>query len=195
MALLYRVLSKLVFLYRGGKNRLFRFFFQSCFKKCGANVKFNYRDTFTYRNISVGNDVYIAPGAVFLSADSEIFVGNKVLFGPNVTIITGDHPMDLRGRYIADITEKLPGEDLPVKIEDDVWIGTGAIILKGVTISRGAIVAAGAVVTKDVAPYAIVGGIPAKLIRYRGTSEEIADHEKQLYGKLLMVPEKEEPSI
>lgn len=59
-----------------------------------------------------------------------------------------------------------------VKIGNDVWVGTGAIILEGVTIGDGAVIAAGAVVTKDVAPYAIVGGVPAHLIRYRHTEEQ-----------------------
>lgn len=185
MSTLKKTIAQFIFLYRGGKNRLVRFFLRSSFRKCGKNVKFNHKDTLTYRNISVGNDVYIAPGAVFLSSDSEIFIGNKVLFGPNVTIITGDHPIDLRGKYIYDITEKKEGEDLPVAIEDDVWVGTGAIILKGVTLRRGAIVAAGAVVTKDVPAYAIVGGIPAKIIRYRGSHSEITEHEIRLYGKQL----------
>lgn len=185
MIILLKIVAKFILLYRGGKNRLARYFLRSSFKKCGQNVKFNHKDTLTYRNISVGNDVYIAPGAVFLSTDSEIFIGNKVLFGPNVTIITGDHPIDLRGKYIFDITEKKAGEDLPVKIEDDVWVGTGTIILKGVTLHRGAIVAAGAVVTKDVPAYSIAGGIPAKVIRYRGDDSEIIEHERQLYGKHL----------
>lgn len=177
-----QIIARLIVLVRGGQNRIFRYFLRSGFRKCGINVKFNHKDTFTYKNITVGNDVYIAPGAVFLSTDSEIFIGNKVLFGPNVTIITGDHAADLRGRYIFDITEKKSGEDLPVIIEDDVWVGTGVIILKGVTVKRGAIVAAGAVVTKDVPPYAIVGGVPAKLLRFRGSNEGIAEHEQMLYG-------------
>ena len=185
MRIIGYIIGRLITLFRGIKNRIFRYFLKFSFKSIGKNVKFNNEDRFTYKNISLGNDVYIAPGAFFLSSDSEIFIGNKVLFGPNVTIITGDHPIDLRGKYIYDIHEKQPGEDLPVVIEDDVWIGTGAVILKGVTIKRGAIVAAGAIVTKDVPPYAIVGGIPAKVLKYRGDDSERIKHEVLLYGKQI----------
>lgn len=187
MYILARQIGKLIFLFRGIKNRLFRYFLRSRFKRCGINVKFNNKDAFSYENISIGNDVYIGPGAVFLSSDSEIFIGNKILFGPNVTIITGDHPIDLRGKYIYDIKKKSLGEDLPVTIEDDVWVGTGAIILKGVTIKRGAVVAAGAIVNKNVSPYSIVGGIPAKFIKYRGDISSIIKHEELLYGKQITV--------
>jgi len=58
-------------------------------------------------------------------------------------------------------------ESRKVTIEDDVWVGHGAAILKGVTIGTGAVVGAGAVVTKDVPPYAVVGGVPARILRYR----------------------------
>ena len=109
-----------------------------------------------------------------------------MLFGPHPTIITGDHRIDVLGKYIADVTveEKfVNGEnqyDLPVTIEDDVWCGANVTILKGVTIGRGSVVAAGAVVTKSFAPYSIIGGVPAKLLKMRFTEEEIKKHEEAL---------------
>jgi acetyltransferase-like isoleucine patch superfamily enzyme len=74
-------------------------------------------------------------------------------------------------KSVGDIDSASKG---PVVIGNDVWVGAGAIILSGVSIGDGAIVAAGAVVTKDVPPYAIVGGNPAKLIRYRFSEDQIA---------------------
>lgn len=155
------------------------------FKECGRNVSFNPFDTIMYEGIRVGSDVFIGPGACLLAAEADLRIGSKVLFGPNVTIITGDHPIDLRGRFIFDITAKSPGEDLPVVIEDDVWIGSGAIILKGVVVGRGAVVAAGALVRDSVPPYSIVAGIPAKVRRLRGSIDEIIAHEMKLYGRII----------
>ncbi|HAR97133.1 MAG TPA: hypothetical protein DCR97_14405 [Deltaproteobacteria bacterium] len=67
-------------------------------------------------------------------------------------------------------------------IEDDVWIGSGATILRGVTLGRGSIIAVGAVVNRDVLPYAIVGGIPAKIISVRFTDlQTLLEHERALY--------------
>ena len=67
---------------------------------------------------------------------------------------------------------------IPCHIGNDVWIGYGAMIMAGVTIGDGAIVAAGAVVTKDVPPYSIVGGIPAKFIKFQWSIDEILKHEE-----------------
>lgn len=150
------------------------------FRRAGRNVIFSPFDHFSYRSIVLGDDVSISVGAHFSATRSEIVVGNKVMFGPNVTIMGGDHNITQLGRYMFDVQEKLPENDLPVRIEDDVWVGTGAIILKGVVIGRGAVVAAGAVVTRDVPPYAIAAGVPAKVIRLRWSDEEIAKHEAML---------------
>lgn len=151
---------------------------------CGSNVRFSaLTSDFTYRNITIGNDVYIGPHALFLCTESQIFIGNKVLFGPHVTIIGGDHRITDVGRFIYDVLDKHPEDDQDVHIEDDVWIGTNTTLLKGVTVGRGAVVAAGALVTKDVPPYAIVGGVPAKVLKYRFTPEQIKEHERQLYAE------------
>lgn len=79
--------------------------------------------------------------------------------------------------------EKLPENDRDIIIDDDVWIGINAIILGGVHIGTGSVIGAGSVVTKDVPPYAIVGGNPAKVIRYRFTEEEIKTHTEILERK------------
>lgn len=108
-------------------------------------------------NVSIGSNVYIGPRALIYSTHAALTIGNHVVCGPELMIITGDHRFDLKDRYIDEITDdmKLPENDLPVTINDDCWIGARVIILKGVTIGEGSIIAAGAVVLKDVPPYSI----------------------------------------
>ena len=173
-----------IYVVRGCTNRLLSFFYNKMLRGCGSNVRFSaLTSDFTYRNLTIGNDVYIGPHALFLCTESQIFIGNKVLFGPHVTIIGGDHRITDVGRFIYDVLDKHPEDDQDVHIEDDVWIGTNTTLLKGVTVGRGAVVAAGALVTKDVPPYAIVGGVPAKVLKYRFTPEQIQEHERQLYAE------------
>jgi acetyltransferase-like isoleucine patch superfamily enzyme len=95
----------------------------------------------------------------------------------SVAIVGGDHVMNS-----VDVPMIFAGREVSKKVEigDDVWIGHGAIILHGVNIGNGANVAAGSVVTKDVAPYTIVGGVPAKLIRYRFDENQIKLHQEML---------------
>lgn len=154
-------------------------------KRCGRNVYIRpiSSDIKGIENITVGDNVLIPKGSTFYCTRAELKIGNKVIFGPKPTIITGDHRIDLIGKYIMDVGDdcKLPNLDLPVVIEDDVWCGANVTILKGVTIGRGSVVAAGAVVTKSFPPYSIIGGVPARLIRMRFTPQQILDHEKKLY--------------
>ena len=104
------------------------------------------------------------------------------MFGPGVTIITGDHRTDMIGRYMKTVgdNEKLPENDKDVIIENDVWVGANVTILKGVEIGEGSIVAAGSVVTKSVPPYSIVGGVPARVIKARFTPEQIEQHKEYI---------------
>lgn len=115
------------------------------------------------------------------------------MFGPEVSILGGNHNTSVLGRFMFDVgeNEKRPEDDRDVVIEEDVWVGTRAIILLGVTISRGAIVGAGAVVTKNVPAYAVVGGVPAKLIKWRWTVAQVLAHEVRLYPEARRFSEAE----
>ena len=88
-----------------------------------------------------------------------------------------EHQYDVVGRTMW---ESGKGHQFEIVVEDDVWIGHGAIILAPVRIGRGAIVAAGSVVTKDIPPYAIVAGVPAKILKMRFSHEQILEHERLL---------------
>lgn len=109
------------------------------------------------KNISIGDHTYIGPRCSFISASADLTIGSYVMLGPEVMIITGDHRIDIQGMRMMDVPPemKLQKNDRPVVIEDDCWICSRAIILKGVTIGEGSVVAAGAVVLRDVPPYSI----------------------------------------
>lgn len=153
--------------------------YRARFSRVGKNVSFDPFGVYSYENINIGSSVNLGYRPVLIAGKSKIVIGNHVMFGPQVTIRGGNHRIDLLGRYMDMIknNEKRPEDDPGVVIEDDVWIGTRAIILAGVTIGRGAVVAAGSVVTKSVPAYAIVGGNPAKIIRMRWSPSEIVEHE------------------
>ena len=159
-----------------------------CMKHCGKGVYIRpmSSDIKGLWNLSVGDGTSIPKGSIIYCTDAPCIIGKKVLFGPRPTIITGDHRIDILGKYITDVTveEKFVDGvnvyDQPVVIEDGVWCGANVTILKGVTICRGSVVAAGAVVTKSFPPYSIIGGIPAKLIKMRFTEEEIKKNENDL---------------
>lgn len=149
---------------------------------CGNNVFLESHCDGNWNNIFCGNDIHIGKNNLFMCAIAYIKIGDHVMFGPNVTVITGDHRIDLIGRYMTTVTneEKSLDNDKPVIFEGDNWIGANVVILKGVTIGKGSIVASGAVVKHDIPPYSIVGGVPAKVLKYRFTENQIIEHEKVL---------------
>ena len=155
---------------------------KSMMPECGNDVFIENNCDGHWNNVYCGTDIHIGKNNLFMCALAPVKIGDHVMFGPNVTIITGDHRIDLVGRYMTTVCneEKLPENDQPVVFEGDNWISANAIILKGVTVGKGAIIACGAVVNRDVPPYAIVGGIPAKVIKYRFTEEQLLEHSKKL---------------
>ena len=105
--------------------------------------------------LRIGNNSRI--NGAHISVSTGVEIGDNVRIGPNVVIMDDDFH-DAASHFS-------PGKTAAIRIGDNVWIAMGAMVLKGVTIGEGAAVAAGAVVTKDVAPYTLVAGVPAKLIK------------------------------
>lgn len=147
--------------YSFGSKYIRRFFAKGCFKKMGKNVNIEHGAFFASgREIEIGDNSGLG---INCRVTGPLVIGNDVMMGPNVMIFTQNHKNDR-----TDIPMRLQtAPKQPVKIGDDVWIGANAIILPGVTIGNGAIIAAGSVVTKDVPDYAVVGGNPARIIKYR----------------------------
>lgn len=134
------------------------------------------------KNIYLGSNVAIGSNAYLSALNARFICKGYAAIAENLTVHTGNHARVL-GTYITSINEanKPDGYDHDVIIEEDVWIGSNVTILSGVTVGRGVTVAAGAVVTKSTPPYSIVGGVPAKFIKFYWTIDEILQHESLLY--------------
>jgi maltose O-acetyltransferase len=138
------------------------------FKMCGENVIVKSRAYFgTGRELVIGHRSQLGK---WLRAECDLEIGNDVVMGPDIVMMSSSHAFE-------DLNVPINQQDsLPrrrIVIGNDVWIGTRAILLPGVTIGDKAIIGAGCVVTKNVPPCAIVAGNPARIVRYRG--ERIAD--------------------
>lgn len=140
-------------------------------------------DNTTLVNVIIGDYTYIGGNCKI----NNTSIGKFCSLGEEIKIGLGMHPLHLRstfpGFYAKDSSyygvepeyEYNGAQHLPIEIGNDVWIGTRATILDGVKVGHGAIIAAGAVVTKDVPPYAVVGGVPAKIIKYRFNEQQISE--------------------
>ena len=107
--------------------------------------------------------------------DGEIFVGDNVMFAPNVTIATAGHPVD------PDLRRRAAQFNLPVRIGDNVWIGAGAVVLPGVNIGENSVIGAGSVVTKDIPPNVVAVGNPCRVLR------PIGPRDREFYCRSLRI--------
>ena len=144
-----------------------------CWKEANKHNNIVLKDIANYKNVIAGKNSYGTIEALFHSKDShKLYIGNYCSIAPNVLfIVASDHnyknlsTFPFKVMIAGERAEALSKGDIVIK--DDVWIGANSTILSGVTINQGAVIAAGSIVTKDVPPYAIVGGNPAKVIKYR----------------------------
>ena len=136
---------------------------------------YNPKGLFVYENTSLAHDILIIN-----SSKEKVIVKRNSVIAARTTFVTNNHisivSIPLFLLHTNDISED-------IIVEEDCWIGTGAIILAGAHLGRGSIVGAGSIVTKDIPPYAVVAGNPAKIIAVKFSIPQIIEHEKALYSE------------
>ena len=147
-------------------------YMKDVFAECGENcyIELPLRANWGGRHVHFGSGIY-ANSNLTLVDDGHIYVGDKVMFGPNVTIATANHPIDpeLRSRALQ--------YNKDVYIGENVWIGAGVIIVPGVHIGKNTVIGAGSVVTKDIPENVVAVGNPCRVLR------EISERDRELYYK------------
>lgn len=158
----------------------------SKFGHIGENVKITPPYTMHQSNIFIYDNVGIGPNSFISTPNAKVIFKGYTAVAEGLTIHSGNHAR-IVGRYVSDITDKdkPSGYDADVIIEEDVWIGSNVTILAGVTIGRGCTIAAQAVCNRDIPPYCIAGGIPAKVIKMYWSVDQILEHEQKLYPEDL----------
>ncbi len=126
------------------------------------------------KHVHFGNNVYCNFNLTLVD-DTHIYVGDNVLFAPNVIVATAGHPLD------SDLRRKAYQYNMPVHIGNNCWIGAGAKIMPGVTIGDNTVIGAGSVVTKDIPSNVLAYGVPCRVVR------EIGEHDKEYYFKNLKI--------
>ena len=153
------------------------------FGKIGKNCYVNPDSILVPQNIYMDDNVIIQNNVNFISNKGRLFIKKNSVISSGCTIIPGTHLPTVGVSFYQQALEHIGDEDGDIIIVEDCWIGANSILLPGCIIGRGAIVAAGAVVTKNVPPYSVVAGCPARVIATKFTKEDIIAHEEKLYSE------------
>lgn len=147
-------------------------YMREVFASCGENcyIEFPFHANWGGHHLHFGSDIYSNFNLTVVD-DGNIFVGDKVMFGPNVTIATANHPInpELRAKGLQ--------YNKDVYVGENVWIGANSVICPGVSIGSNTVIAAGSVVTKDIPEGVVAGGVPCKVIR------EISQRDREFFYK------------
>ena len=119
-------------------------------------------------HVHLGNNVYANFGLTLVD-DTDIYIGDSCMFGPNVVLATAGHPIE------PGLRREVYQYNLPIRIGNNVWIGAGAVVLPGVTIGDNSVIGAGSVVTRDIPANVVAVGNPCRVLR------EIGDHDRRYY--------------
>ena len=147
-------------------------FMKEVFAECGENnyIELPFHANWGGHHVHFGSDIY-ANSNLTLVDDGHIFVGDKVMFGPNVTIATANHPID------AELRAKGLQYNRDVYIGDNTWIGSGVIIVPGVKVGKNVVIGTGSIVTKDIPDNVVAVGNPCRILR------EVSEHDREYYYK------------
>jgi acetyltransferase-like isoleucine patch superfamily enzyme len=150
-------------------------------KAAGKKLRFGSDSFFSdHRLIEIGNNVFMGQRTT-ISTNVSVIIGDNVMFGPEVMIIGGDHSFKNPGELMRNV--KTGGINLPIEIENDVWVGARCLILKGVKIREGAVIGAGSLVTKSILPYSINLGHPSHFVKCRFNIDELSFHLQNVKSK------------
>lgn len=141
---------------------------------------------YLYAHTDIGSNSSIS------ALNAKFIVKENCAIASGLHVFTGNHAM-IVGKFCTEVTEEIKpkGYDKDVIVENDVWIGANVTLLMGVTIGRGAIIAAGSVVNKDIPPYAVAAGVPAKVIKFKWELTDILKHEMLKYPEHKRIPEQQ----
>ena len=147
-------------------------FMKEMFAECGDNcyIELPFRANWGGHHVHFGNGIY-ANSNLTIVDDGHVYIDDKVMFGPNVTIATANHPID------PTLREKGLQYNKDVYIGENTWIGAGVIIVPGVRIGKNAVIGAGSIVTKDIPDNVVAVGNPCRVLR------EVGEHDKKYFYK------------
>ena len=163
------------------RNKVRMLLFRRHFAEIGKHTFVNPNSQLVPENMYLDDYVVIQDNTNFISLNGKLYVKKYSVISSGCIIVPSPHVLKVGVPFYLNAQYHIGDVNKDIVIEEDCWIGAGAILLPGVTIRRGTVVGAGAVVTKDTLPYSVVAGVPAKLIATKFTLQQVLQHEKMLY--------------